>query len=75
MHKRIGRLYDLAHLLVDFMAAALFVIGSVMFFFEAWLYPGTWCFLIGSIFFAVKPTLRLVRAFHLGTLPQRPESL
>ncbi|MEL6767047.1 MAG: YrhK family protein [Pseudomonadota bacterium] len=69
LHQRVGRLYDLAHLMVDFLAAALFVVGSVMFFYEDWLYTGTWCFLIGSIFFGVKPTLKLARALHLSGLP------
>ncbi|MEM7500182.1 MAG: YrhK family protein [Pseudomonadota bacterium] len=73
-HRSIGRLYDLAHLVVDFLAAALFVIGSVMFFYEAWQVPGTWCFLIGSIFFGVKPSLKLARAMHLTRLPLPDEA-
>ncbi|MEM8760014.1 MAG: YrhK family protein [Pseudomonadota bacterium] len=68
-HRNIGQLYDFAHLIVDFLAAALFVVGSIMFFYEAWVFPGTWCFLIGSVFFGVKPTLKLARALHLTSLP------
>lgn len=57
--------YELYYTLVDFSAAFAFIIGSVMFFFEAWQTPGTWLFLIGSILFAMKPTIRLVRELKL----------
>ncbi len=57
--------YELAYTLVDFGAAFCFVVGSIMFFFDAWMIPGTWLFLIGSILFAAKPTIRLVREIRL----------
>ncbi len=63
-HKDIYAAYELAYTLVDLSAALLFVIGSVMFFYDSWQIPGTWCFLIGSILFGVKPTLRFVRELH-----------
>ncbi len=53
--------FELAYTTVDLSAAVLFVIGSIMFFSEAWLTTGTWCFLIGSICFALKPVLRIIR--------------
>lgn len=53
--------FELAYTCVDMAAAGLFVIGSIMFFSEAWLKAGTWCFLLGSICFALKPTLRIIR--------------
>ncbi|WP_299864307.1 YrhK family protein [uncultured Hoeflea sp.] len=53
--------FELAYTLVDVTAAVLFVIGSVMFFSEDWQTPGTWCFLVGSICFAFKPILRIIR--------------
>ncbi|MDF1607123.1 YrhK family protein [Hoeflea sp. YIM 152468] len=53
--------FELAYTAVDVCAAGLFVIGSVMFFFEEWQKVGTWCFLIGSICFALKPVLRIIR--------------
>jgi len=58
--------YELIYTAIDFGAAVLFVIGSIMFFLEAWVGVGTWLFLIGSILFACKPTLRLVREVHLA---------
>lgn len=61
---RVHAAYEIAHTIADFLAAALFIIGSVMFFFEAWVTAGTWAFLFGSIFFAMKPTLKLAREIH-----------
>jgi hypothetical protein len=61
-------LFEIAYTLVDFVAALCFVVGSVMFFSEAWQTPGTWLFLIGSICFALKPTLRLVRELKLAAM-------
>ncbi|MEM6849795.1 MAG: YrhK family protein, partial [Pseudomonadota bacterium] len=49
-------LFEIAHTTADFCAALCFVVGSVMFFFSAWLIPGTWFFLVGSVLFALKPT-------------------
>lgn len=53
--------FELAYTSVDVAAAGLFIIGSIMFFSEAWLTAGTWCFLVGSICFALKPALRIIR--------------
>ncbi|AKO98317.1 MAG: YrhK family protein [Marinovum algicola] len=64
--RRIYALFELAYTAVDFSAATCFIIGSVMFFFDAWQTPATWMFLIGSVLFAAKPTLRLVRELRLA---------
>lgn len=68
-HARIARNYELMHVMVDFLAAAMFVAGSVFFFFPESATLATWLFLIGSILFGVKPTIRLARAVHLSRLP------
>ncbi len=57
-------LFELAYTSVDMAAALLFIIGSVMFFSEEWQTPGTWCFLAGSIFFALKPSIRIYREIY-----------
>ena len=57
--------YEIAYTLVDFGAAFSFVVGSVLFFFDSTQIPATWLFLIGSILFAAKPTIRLVREIKL----------
>ncbi|MEP3437174.1 MAG: YrhK family protein [Hoeflea sp.] len=59
--RRAYAMFELAYTTVDVSAAVLFVIGSIMFFSEAWQTAGTWCFLVGSICFALKPTLRIIR--------------
>ncbi|WP_422373448.1 YrhK family protein [Hoeflea sp.] len=53
--------FELIYTFVDVSAALLFIIGSVMFFSENWQTAGTWCFLFGSICFALKPTMRIIR--------------
>lgn len=60
-HKRIYALYELAYTINDLGAAVLFIIGSVMFFSEKWTYFGTWLFLIGSVMFGLRPTIKLTR--------------
>ena len=54
-------LFELAYTAVDVAAAGLFIIGSLLFFSQALQTAGTWCFLVGSICFALKPTLRIIR--------------
>lgn len=60
-HARIWALSELARTLVDFLAAGMFVVGSALFFFSSTQIAATWLFLVGSLFFALKPTIRLVR--------------
>ena len=78
-HRRLYARFEIAYTIVDFAAAICFIVGSVLFFYEATQVPATWLFLIGSVFFAAKPTLRLVREvklYHMGDvkdLAQRAE--
>ncbi|WP_306030609.1 YrhK family protein [Stappia sp. MMSF_3263] len=68
-HAELVRRYELFRTLVEFLAAVLFVVGSVFFFYDSLLFAGTWLFLIGSILFAVRPTIRLALELHLTRLP------
>ncbi|ETX14158.1 N-acetyl-gamma-glutamyl-phosphate reductase [Roseivivax halodurans JCM 10272] len=63
--RRLYARYEVAHTIVDFLAAFLFLVGSVLFFWKALETAAIWCFVIGSVFFCVKPTLRLAREIHL----------
>lgn len=56
--------YFWLHLVVDFIAGFCFVVGSAFFFYKSLVYAGTWLFLIGSIMFAAKPTVRLTHQLH-----------
>lgn len=68
-HAELVQRYELARTLVEFLAALTFIIGSIFFFYESLLFAGTWLFLIGSILFAVRPTIRLLLELHLVRLP------
>ena len=68
-HRAVYNFYEVLYTTVDFVAAAMFVVGSASFFYAALQTAGTWLFLIGSLFFAARPTVRLLREFHLSRLP------
>ncbi len=72
-YSRTHAIYQWIHLLVDFAAATLFVVGSILFLNPGLETAGSWLFLIGSLFFAMKPTVRLIRFLHLRRLAQRAE--
>lgn len=61
--------YQVVRTLVDFGAAVCFVIGSVCFFFAGTEREADWLFLVGSVLFALKPTIDVVRSAHLRRLP------
>ncbi len=63
-HMQVYAFYELIFTVVDFAAALLFIIGSILFFKESTTYMATWLFLAGSICFALKPTIRLIREVH-----------
>jgi hypothetical protein len=60
-HERIYAIYEVWYTVVDFLAASLFLVGSVLFFWSSTQMPAIWMFVIGSICFALKPTLWLMR--------------
>ena len=65
----IHRRYETASILNDFLVSFWFLIGSVMFFYPAWVYTGTWLFVVGSAQLLVRPCLRLAHNIHLRRLP------
>jgi hypothetical protein len=74
--KRLYARYEIARTVVDFFAALAFIFGSVLFFWTDTQTPATWLFLIGSLCFALKPSLRLAREVHflrLGKYEQLAE--
>jgi YrhK-like protein len=60
-HKELYALYTLAYTIVDFLAALMFIVGSILFFKEDTAYIATWLFLIGSICFGLRPTITMLR--------------
>jgi hypothetical protein len=68
-HARISRNYEIWYNINDFAAGVLFVTGSILFFWESTMYIATWFFVVGSILFCVRPSIRLARELHLSRLP------
>ncbi|MFV1535012.1 MULTISPECIES: YrhK family protein [unclassified Phaeobacter] len=62
-HKKIYAYCEIVYTMVDVSAAVLFVIGSILFFNDATVTPGTWLFLVGSILFGLRPTIKLYREY------------
>lgn len=69
---RIRGVYETISITNDFLAGVLFLIGSILFFSESTLYAATWLFTIGSVLFVARPSIRLVRRFHLGRVADGP---
>lgn len=69
LHREWYGFYERLYTSIDFLAAFLFVGGSICFFQQDLREVGTWLFLIGSGAFAAKPTVRLLREFKLANLP------
>jgi hypothetical protein len=76
-HARIYAMHEVLRTAVDFGAALCFLVGSVLFFWPETEFPAVWLFVIGSVFFILKPTLRLVRELQyvrlgrIGRLAER----
>lgn len=68
-HAQIYGRYQVVYTVVEFAAAVAFVIGSVFFFSDSLALPADWLFLVGSILFAVRPTVSVLREAHLARLP------
>ncbi|MEC9401498.1 MAG: YrhK family protein [Pseudomonadota bacterium] len=69
VHVETVRKYELYRTVVEFLAALTFLVGSVFFFYDSLMYAGTWLFVIGSVLFAVRPTVRLMLELRLANLP------
>ena len=67
-HARVYAAFEIAYTAADFAAAALFIAGSIFFFYDSLTYAGTWMFLVGSVLFAAKPSLRLAREIKLARM-------
>ena len=57
--------YEALSIANDVLIALWFLVGSILFFWEATTTAATWCFLLGSIEFLVRPVIRLARLVHI----------
>ncbi len=62
------RRYEIASIVNDILVALWFIVGSVLFFWEATTRLGTWMFLAGSIQLLIRPAIRLTRHVHITRL-------
>lgn len=67
-HAQIWAAFEIVYTLVDFSAAGLFIVGSVLFLSPSTTTAATWMFIVGSVFFGLKPTIRLLREVRLVAL-------
>jgi hypothetical protein len=67
-NRRLYAAYEIGYTAIDFAAASLFLVGSMLFFSDQTQNLGTTMFVIGSVCFALKPTLRLVREIHYAAI-------
>lgn len=66
--KRFYAMTEIAYTSVDFSAAICFLLGSVLFFWSRFETIAIWFFVIGSVLFAVKPTIRFFREVRLAAM-------
>ena len=66
----IRRRYELASIVNDFLIATWFLVGSICFLFPELETAAAWLFVIGSLQFIVRPTIRLARHIHLQRIPE-----
>jgi len=67
----IHRRYETAVLANDFLIGIWFTVGSVMFLYPAYEKTGAWVFLIASIQFLIRPSIRLARNIHIRRIRRR----
>ena len=60
-HERVYALFEVWYTVVDLTAALCFVAGSILFFWPETQNSATCLFVVGSVCFALKPTIRLMR--------------
>jgi hypothetical protein len=61
----IRRRYEALSIGNDVLIALWFLVGSILFFWETTATAATWCFLLGSIEFLIRPAIRLARLVHI----------
>ncbi|WP_019557222.1 YrhK family protein [Thiomicrorhabdus arctica] len=65
--RKVYAMFEILYTIVDFLAAMAFTIGSIMFLYESYAHAAKWYFIIGSLLFAFKPTIRVVREIRLAS--------
>lgn len=66
--RKVYAIFEIMYTVVDFLAAISFVAGSVFFLYDDMMQIARWLFIFGSIMFALKPTIRVVREIKLAAM-------
>ena len=61
----IRKRYEVLSILNDVLIGVWFLVGSFMFFSDAWTFFGTCLFVAGSVEMLIRPVIRLARSVHL----------
>ena len=67
----IHRRYETAVLANDFLIGLWFTLGSLAFLFPAYESAGAWIFLVASLQYLIRPSIRLARNIHVERLRRR----
>lgn len=65
----IRRRYELISIGNDFFIAIWFLAGSILFLFPEDEKAAIWLFIIGSLQFLIRPTIRLISHIHIQRIP------
>lgn len=63
--RRIHERYEWLHILNDFLLAAWFLVGSVLFFYADMAHPAIWLFVAGSAQMMLGPLIRTAHKLHI----------
>ncbi len=66
----IRRRYEVVSILNDFFIAIWFLLGSVFFLYPSFEKIAAWLFVIGSVQFLIRPTIRLLAHLHIQRVPE-----
>lgn len=62
--KKLKSIYFIILTFNEVFIGICFIVGSIMFFYDDYVYYGTWLFLIGSILMVIKPLIKFIREMH-----------
>ncbi|MCW4153736.1 YrhK family protein [Halomonas sp. 18H] len=65
----IRRRYETLSIANDFLVAIWFLVGSILFLFPRHETLAIWLFIIGSVQFLLRPSIRLASHLHLKRIP------
>ncbi|HDY84461.1 hypothetical protein LCGC14_0584900 [marine sediment metagenome] len=65
----IRRRYEVLSIVNDFFIAIWFLAGSIIFLYPSLEKVAAWLFIIGSVQFLIRPTIRLMAHLHLQRVP------